>query len=85
MRRHESRRGARVTDKADREGVESRHSFKGSEPFDGREVVLWQLAEQRTLAMPRKSRFYLPGLPVHAVQRGHSREAVFYEDSDYRA
>lgn len=35
--------------------------------------------------MPRKPRFYLPGLPVHAVQRGHSREAVFYEDSDYRA
>lgn len=34
--------------------------------------------------MPRKPRFYLPGLPVHAVQRGHSREAVFYEDSDYR-
>lgn len=35
--------------------------------------------------MPRKPRFYLPGLPVHAVQRGHSREAVFYEDADYRA
>ena len=35
--------------------------------------------------MPRKIRFYLPGLPVHAVQRGHSREAVFYEDADYRA
>lgn len=35
--------------------------------------------------MPRKPRFYLPGLPVHAVQRGRSREPVFYEDSDYRA
>lgn len=35
--------------------------------------------------MPRKPRFYLPGMPVHAVQRGRSREAVFYEDSDYRA
>ncbi len=35
--------------------------------------------------MPRKPRFYLPGIPVHAVQRGHSREPVFYEDADYRA
>ena len=35
--------------------------------------------------MPRKPRFYVPGLPVHAVQRGHSREPVFYEDEDYQA
>ena len=35
--------------------------------------------------MPRKPRFYLLGIPVQVVQRGHSREAVFYEDGDYRA
>ncbi|MDA1107068.1 MAG: transposase [Proteobacteria bacterium] len=35
--------------------------------------------------MPRKPRFYLPGIPVHVVQRGHNREPVFYEESDYRA
>lgn len=35
--------------------------------------------------MPRKPRFYLPGVPVHAVQRGHSRQPVFYEEDDYRA
>jgi len=35
--------------------------------------------------MPRKPRFFLPDLPVHVVQRGHSREPVFFEDSDYRA
>ena len=35
--------------------------------------------------MPRKPRFFLPGVAVHAVQRGHSREPVFYEDQDYRA
>lgn len=35
--------------------------------------------------MPRKPRFFLPGVPVHVVQRGHSREAVFYEDEDYLA
>ena len=35
--------------------------------------------------MPRKPRFYLPGVPVHVVQRGHSREPVFFEDSDYAA
>ncbi len=35
--------------------------------------------------MPRKPRFFLPDIPVHVVQRGHSREPVFFEDSDYRA
>lgn len=35
--------------------------------------------------MPRKPRFFLPGVAVHAVQRGHSREPVFYEDQDYLA
>ncbi len=33
--------------------------------------------------MPRKPRFYVPGAPVHAVQRGHNRSAVFFEDFDY--
>lgn len=35
--------------------------------------------------MPRKPRFYLPGVPVHIVQRGHSREPVFFEAGDYQA
>lgn len=35
--------------------------------------------------MPRKPRFYLAGVPVHVVQRGHSREPVFFEDGDYQA
>lgn len=35
--------------------------------------------------MPRKRRFFIPGIPVHVVQRGHSREPVFFEDSDYKA
>ena len=35
--------------------------------------------------MPRKPRFYLPGVPVHVVQRGHSREPVFFESDDYAA
>lgn len=35
--------------------------------------------------MPRKPRFFLPGVPAHIVQRGHSREPVFFEDGDYRA
>lgn len=35
--------------------------------------------------MPRKPRFYLPGIPVHVVQRGHSREPIFFEASDYKA
>jgi len=35
--------------------------------------------------MPRKPRFFLPDVPVHIVQRGHSREPVFFEDGDYQA
>lgn len=35
--------------------------------------------------MPRKPRFYLPGIPVHIVQRGHSQEPVFFENDDYAA
>jgi len=35
--------------------------------------------------VPRKPRFYLPNIPVHIVQRGHSREPVFFETADYQA
>ena len=35
--------------------------------------------------MPRKPRFYLPGVPAHIVQRGNSRQAVFFCDDDYKA
>lgn len=35
--------------------------------------------------MPRKPRFIIPGVPVHIVQRGHSRDPVFFEDADYSA
>jgi len=35
--------------------------------------------------MPRKPRFFLPGVPVHVVQRGRNREAVFFEETDYGA
>ncbi len=34
--------------------------------------------------MPRKPRFFLPGIPVHAVQRGNNRQAVFFDETDYR-
>ena len=33
--------------------------------------------------MPRKPRFFLSDVPVHIVQRGHSREPVFFENDDY--
>ncbi|NOQ36393.1 MAG: transposase [Methylococcaceae bacterium] len=33
--------------------------------------------------MPRKPRFYQAGVPVHAFQRGHNKEAVFFDDEDY--
>jgi REP element-mobilizing transposase RayT len=34
--------------------------------------------------MPRKPRFIIPGVPVHIVPRGRSREPVFYDEADYR-
>ena len=34
--------------------------------------------------MPRKPRFFLPGIAVHAIQRGNNRQAVFFDDEDYR-
>lgn len=34
--------------------------------------------------MPRKPRFYLPGVSVHVMQRGHDRLPVFFCDDDYR-
>ena len=33
--------------------------------------------------MPTKARLILTGMPHHIVQRGHNRNAVFVEDSDY--
>ena len=35
--------------------------------------------------MPRKPRFYLPDIPAHIVQRGNSRQAVFFGEADYLA
>ncbi|TPE54301.1 transposase [Maribrevibacterium harenarium] len=35
--------------------------------------------------MPRRKRLFLPGVPVHLVQRGVGRQAVFFEDADYKA
>lgn len=35
--------------------------------------------------MPRKPRFYLPGVPAHIVQRGNCRQATFFADEDYLA
>lgn len=35
--------------------------------------------------MPRKPRFYIPGVPAHVVQRGNSRQAVFFGEEDYVA
>lgn len=34
--------------------------------------------------MSRKPRFFVPDVPVHVVQRGNNRQAVFFNDNDYR-
>ena len=33
--------------------------------------------------MPRKPRFYVPGMPAHVVQRGNNRQPCFFDDNDY--
>lgn len=33
--------------------------------------------------MPRQSRFVLPNYPHHVIQRGHNRQVVFVDNSDY--
>ncbi|MEA3404220.1 MAG: transposase [Pseudomonadota bacterium] len=33
--------------------------------------------------MPRKSRFFLPDVPNHVVQRGRNRDPIFFESTDY--
>ena len=34
--------------------------------------------------MPRRPRIFLPGMPIHLVQRGHNREACFFADEDFQ-
>ncbi|MGH8576235.1 MAG: transposase [Gammaproteobacteria bacterium] len=34
--------------------------------------------------MPRKTRMYLPHIPVHVVQRGNNRDACFFCEDEYR-
>ena len=33
--------------------------------------------------MPRKPRFFVPGLAAHVIQRGNNRQAIFFETADY--
>jgi len=32
--------------------------------------------------MPRKNRFYVAGMPVHIVQRGHNKQPIFFDQHD---
>jgi REP element-mobilizing transposase RayT len=41
-------------------------------------------ADPRISPIPRKRRFFLPDVPVHVVQRGNNRQAIFFDDNDYR-
>jgi len=33
--------------------------------------------------MPRRGRYFLPDQPLHVIQRGNDRQAVFFADDDY--
>jgi len=35
--------------------------------------------------MPRKPRFFLPDIPIHAIVRGNDRKAIFVDDADKSA
>lgn len=35
--------------------------------------------------MPRKPRFYLPGVSVHIVEQGNNRQTIFFDENDYKA
>lgn len=39
--------------------------------------------QQKELAMPRKPRMYLGGVPCHVIQRGNNRNACFWREHDY--
>jgi len=55
---------------------------KGADPLLGyTEIAPFQ---PRNGPVPRKRRFFLPGVPVHVVQRGNNRQAVFFDDNDDR-
>ena len=34
--------------------------------------------------MPRRGRLTLPGVPLHLIQQGNNRQAIFFEEADYR-
>jgi putative transposase len=34
--------------------------------------------------MPRRERYFLPGQPLHIIQRGNNRQPIFFHDDDYR-
>src|SRR5262249_3297954 len=33
--------------------------------------------------MPRRGRYFLPDQPLHVIQRGNDRQAIFFADDDY--
>jgi putative transposase len=33
--------------------------------------------------MPRRTRIHLAAVPLHIVQRGHNRDACFFDEDDY--
>jgi hypothetical protein len=54
----------------------------GSDPFC--KLYLCASGPAGEGAVPRKRRFFLAGVPVQVVQGDNNRQAVFFDDSDYR-
>lgn len=45
----------------------------------------WSVMSVILVAMPRRPRLHLSGLPLHIVPRGHNRDACFFTTEDYFA
>ncbi len=58
----------------------------GQSPLIAKGIVILSFFKKGSRhTMSRKPRFIIPGVLVHVVQRGRSREAVFHQEPDYQA
>jgi putative transposase len=46
--------------------------------------AMLQVLDGKGVAMPRKTRMYLPDIPVHVVQRRNNLDACFFCEDEYR-
>jgi len=60
-------------------------NLRGQYPLSLIQDGLKIINTDKDVSMPRKPRFYLPGVPAHIIQRGNNRQAVFFCYENYHA